>query len=59
MSSKYLEIRPNNVPSARSGGISHRNGLPVISFTIGSQNALLDMSSIRLCLLYTSPSPRD
>jgi len=48
MSSKFLEIRPNNVPSARNGGISHRNGLPVISFTIGSQNALLDMSSIRL-----------
>ena len=48
MSSKSLEIYPNNVPSARNGGISHRNGLPVISFTIGSQNALLDMSSIRL-----------
>ncbi len=48
MSSKFLEIFPNNVPSARNGGISHKNGLPVISFTIGSQNALLDMSSIRL-----------
>jgi len=48
MSSKFLEIFPSNVPSARNGGISHRNGLPVISFTIGSQNALLDMSSIRL-----------
>ena len=46
MSIRYLEIRPNNVPA--SGKISHKGGIPVINFTIGEQNALLRMSSIRL-----------
>lgn len=43
---KTLEIQPNNVPS--TGKISFRGGLPVVSFTIGSQNAILDPSSIRI-----------
>ncbi len=46
MSVRYLEIRPNNVPA--SGKISHKGGIPVISFTIGSQNAILKPDSIRL-----------
>lgn len=46
MSVRYLEIRPNNVPS--DGKISHKGGIPVISFTIGAQNAILKTDSIRL-----------
>lgn len=43
---RYLEIRPNNVPA--DGKISHKGGIPMISFTIGSQNAILKTDSIRL-----------
>ena len=43
---RYLEIRPNNVPA--DGKISHKGGIPVINFTIGSQNAILKTDSIRL-----------
>jgi hypothetical protein len=46
MSVRYLEIRPNNVPA--SGKISHKGGIPVITFTIGQQNAILKTDSIRL-----------
>ena len=46
MGIKTLEITPNNVPA--NNKISFKGGIPTISFTIGSQNALLDMSSIRI-----------
>lgn len=46
MGFKYLELNANNVPA--SGKISHARGFPTLSFTIGKQNAVLDMSSIRL-----------
>ncbi len=44
--SRYLEIRPNNIPS--DGKISFKNGFPMLSFTIASQNGLLDPSTIRI-----------
>ncbi len=44
--SRYLEIRPNNIPS--NGKISFKNGMPMLSFTIASQNGLLDPSTIRI-----------
>ena len=47
MSVKSLEVNLNNVPS--SGKISFSGGIPTISFTISAQNALLNLSSIRLC----------
>ena len=46
MGYKYIELNPNNVPA--SGRISHARGFPTISFTIGRQHAVLDMSTIRL-----------
>tara|TARA_R100000654_G_scaffold24805_3_gene47993 strand:+ start:1844 stop:3169 length:1326 start_codon:yes stop_codon:yes gene_type:complete len=46
MGVKTLQISPNNVPA--NGKISFRGGLPVISFTIGTQNAILDPASIRI-----------
>tara|TARA_R110000744_G_scaffold102702_2_gene197292 strand:+ start:4120 stop:5457 length:1338 start_codon:yes stop_codon:yes gene_type:complete len=45
MSSKYIQIRPNNVPADNR---IQFEGIPVISFTIGAQNAILDPSSIRI-----------
>jgi hypothetical protein len=45
MSSKYLQIRPNNVPA---DGIIQFEGIPVLSFSIGSQNAMLNPASIRI-----------
>jgi hypothetical protein len=44
--SRYLEIRPSNIPS--DGKISYKNGFPMLSFTIASQNGLLDPSTIRI-----------
>jgi len=44
--SRYLEIRPNNIPS--DGKISFKNGFPMLSFTIASQHGLLDPSTIRI-----------
>jgi len=44
--SRYLEIRPSNIPS--DGKISFKNGFPMLSFTIASQNGLLDPSTIRI-----------
>tara|TARA_B110000902_G_C14287925_1_gene579664 strand:- start:2437 stop:3804 length:1368 start_codon:yes stop_codon:yes gene_type:complete len=45
MSTRYLEIRPNNVPADNKVQFS---GIPVISFSIGSQNALLKLDSIKI-----------
>ncbi len=45
-SQKYLNIQPNNVPS--SGKISHARGNPIITVTLGRQDAVLDLSSVRL-----------
>ena len=41
MSSKFLQIRPNNVPADNK---IQFEGIPVISFSIGSQGR------VRLCL---------
>tara|TARA_R110002124_G_scaffold12031_1_gene57416 strand:+ start:3323 stop:4642 length:1320 start_codon:yes stop_codon:yes gene_type:complete len=45
MSSKFLQIRPNNVPADNK---IQFEGIPVISFSIGSQNAMLDPATIRI-----------
>ena len=44
--SKYLELRPDNVNSDAT--ISFKAGFPVLSFTIQSQNAILDPRTIRI-----------
>ena len=44
--SRYLELRPDNVNSDST--ISFKAGFPVLSFTIQSQNAILDPRSIRI-----------
>lgn len=44
--SKYLTLNPNNVPA--SGKVSFARGNPILSITIGRQDAVLDLSSIRL-----------
>ena len=46
MTSRYVEIRPDNIPS--DGKISFKNGFPVLSFTISAQDGLLDPSTIRI-----------
>lgn len=46
MTSRYVEIRPDNVPS--DGVVSFKNGFPVLSFTVSAQDGLLDPSSIRI-----------
>ena len=46
MSSRYIEIRPDNIPA--DGKISFKNGFPVLSFTVSAQNAMLDPRSIRI-----------
>ena len=46
MSSRYLEVRPDNIPS--DGKVSFKNGFPVLSFTIQSQNGILNPRSIRI-----------
>jgi len=46
MTSRYLEIRPDNIPS--DGKVSFKNGFPVLSFTIQSQNGILNPRSIRI-----------
>ena len=45
MSYKYLEIRPNNVPADNK---IQFQGIPVLSFSIGSQNALLKLDSVKV-----------
>lgn len=43
---KYLSIQPNNVPS--SGKVSFARGNPILTVTLGRQDGLLDLSSLRL-----------
>ena len=47
MTSRYVEIRPDNIPA--NNKVSFKNGFPVISFTIQSQQGLLDPRTIRIC----------
>lgn len=46
MTSRYISIRADNQPS--DGVVSFKNGFPVISFTIQSQQGILDPKSIRI-----------
>tara|TARA_Y100001973_G_C5181736_1_gene325304 strand:- start:530 stop:1867 length:1338 start_codon:yes stop_codon:yes gene_type:complete len=46
MTSRYIEIRPDNIPA--NGKISFKNGFPVLSFTISAQDGMLDPSTIRI-----------
>ena len=46
MTRKYLNIQPNNVPA--SGKISHARGNPILTVTLGRQDATVDLSSIRV-----------
>ena len=46
MTSRYIEIRPDNVPA--DGVVSFKNGFPVLSFTVSAQDGLLDPQSIRI-----------
>ena len=43
---KYLSIQPNNVPA--SGKVSFARGNPILTVTLGRQDAMLDLSSLRL-----------
>jgi hypothetical protein len=43
---KYLSIQPNNVPA--TGKVSHARGNPVLTVTLGRQDAMLDLSTLRL-----------
>jgi len=43
---KYLTLNPNNVPA--SGKVSFARGNPIITITVGRQDAMLDLSSLRL-----------
>jgi len=44
--SRYIQVRANNVASDQK--ISFKSGFPVVSFTIPSQNAMLDPRTIRI-----------
>ena len=46
MSRKYLNVQPNNVPA--SNKVSHARGNPILTITLGRQDAMLDLSSLRL-----------
>ena len=46
MPSRYISVRADNVPS--SGKVSFKSGFPVVSFTIQSQNGILNPKSIRI-----------
>ena len=46
MTRKYLNVQPNNVPA--SGKISHARGNPILTVTLGRQDATVDLSSIRV-----------
>tara|TARA_R100000657_G_C4682444_1_gene132424 strand:+ start:63 stop:1373 length:1311 start_codon:yes stop_codon:yes gene_type:complete len=46
MTRKYLNVQPNNVPA--SGKISFARGNPILTVTLGRQDAMLDLSSIRI-----------
>jgi hypothetical protein len=43
---KYLSIQPNNVPS--SGKVSFARGNPILTITLGRQDGILDLSTLRL-----------
>ena len=43
---KYLSILPNNVPA--SGRVAPARGHPIITMMLGRQDAMLDLSSLRL-----------
>ena len=43
---KYLSVQPNNVPS--SGKVSFARGNPILTVTLGRQDAMLDLSTLRL-----------
>jgi hypothetical protein len=43
---KYLSVQPNNVPS--SGKVSFARGNPILTITLGRQDAMLDLSTLRL-----------
>ena len=43
---KYLSVQPNNVPS--TGKVSFARGNPILTITLGRQDAMLDLSSLRL-----------
>jgi len=46
VSKKYLSIQPSNVPS--TGKVSFARGNPILTITLGRQDAMLDLSSLRL-----------
>tara|TARA_R110002167_G_scaffold6619_2_gene30998 strand:+ start:375 stop:1709 length:1335 start_codon:yes stop_codon:yes gene_type:complete len=46
-STSYLQIFPSNITS--NTRVSYKNGQPVISFSVGSQDRLLIPNSVRLC----------
>ncbi len=46
VSKKYLSIQPNNVPS--TGKVSFARGNPILTVTLGRQDGMLDLSSVRL-----------
>ena len=46
VSKKYLSVLPNNVPA--SGKVSHARGNPILTITLGRQDAVLDLSTLRL-----------
>ena len=46
-STSYLQIFPSNITSTTR--VSYKNGQPVISFSVGSQDRLLIPNSVRLC----------
>ena len=46
MPKKYLTLNANNIPA--SGKVSHARGNPVVTITLGRQDAMLDLSTLRL-----------
>lgn len=46
MSKKYLTLNPNNVPA--SGKVSFARGNPVLTMSLGRQDAMLDPSTLRV-----------
>ena len=46
MSKKYLTVQPSNTPS--TGKISFARGNPILTVTLGRQDAMLDLDTIRL-----------
>lgn len=46
VSKKYLSILPNNIPA--SGRVSHARGNPILTITLGRQDGVVDLSTLRL-----------